>query len=109
MNMKTLFYGAILFAFTDFTAYAIYQDGLMGFWEAHQTNYCSAQISYDLVIGLLIGMVWMIKNAKSRSINPWPYALLTIFLGSIGPLCYLVRHGFSEEAETGEKPVPVPS
>ena len=98
MNIKTLAPGAVVLAFADFTAYVFYQHGFIGFWEQAFATFATAQITIDLVIALSLVMLWMLKDAKSRSINPVPFVILTLGLGSIGPLCYLVRRGYATEA-----------
>ena len=47
----------------------------------------------DLVLALLIGIVFTVRNARERSIAPGPYVLLTLLTGSLGLLGYLARHG----------------
>jgi len=44
-----------------------------------------------LPIALSLVMVWMWQDARKQGIAPLPYVILTLTLGSIGPLCYLVR------------------
>lgn len=99
MKALNLLTGLVLFAFADFTAYALYQHGYIGFWEEAFSSLATSQVTMDLFIALAIVMAWMVKDAKKRSINSVPFILLTLALGSIGPLCYLVRRGFVKEGE----------
>jgi len=32
----------------------------------------------------------MVPEAKRAGRNPWPYVVITLFLGSFGPLLYLI-------------------
>jgi hypothetical protein len=47
----------------------------------------------DLVIALSFAIGWMRADARRRGIAAWPYFLVTLFLGSIGVLAYVVRRG----------------
>ena len=98
MKPLNLLIGAVLFAFVDFTAYALYQHGYLGFWEEAFSSLATTQVTLDLFIALTLVLAWMIKDAKSRSINSLPFVILTLALGSIGPLCYLLRRGFATES-----------
>ncbi|MDF1662726.1 MAG: DUF2834 domain-containing protein [Planctomycetota bacterium] len=97
MKPLNLLIGAVLFTFVDFTAYALYHHGYIGFWQEAFSSFATSQVTIDLFIALSIVMVWMFKDAKSRNINPAPFVILTLALGSIGPLSYLVRRGFAAE------------
>jgi hypothetical protein len=46
----------------------------------------------DLVTALLLGIVWMWRDARAKRVAPLPYALLTLATGSLGLLWYLIRH-----------------
>ena len=43
-----------------------------------------------LVIALGLFLVWMWRDAKAAGRNPWPWLVLTLVAGSIGPLIYLL-------------------
>lgn len=106
MKAMNLLIGLVLFTFVDFTAYALYHHGYIGFWQEAFSSFATSQVTIDLFIALSIVMVWMFKDAKSRSINPAPFVILTLALGSIGPLCYLVRRGFVTEGEAKKNEAP---
>jgi hypothetical protein len=91
MNLKLIALVFILADFVAFTAYAVYHYGILAFFDVHAMNAVQAQIFVDLVIALTFVMVWMWRDARSRGISPLPYVVLTLTLGSIGPLAYLVR------------------
>jgi len=91
MNKKQIGLSLVLADFLALTAYALYQYGYMGFYDVIFANAVSLQIVADLLIGLTIVMVWMWRDAGQRGIAAAPYLLLTLGLGSIGPLVYLIR------------------
>lgn len=91
MNTKQLVVEIILVAFSAFSAYVVYQYGYIGLFEQALTNAATTQVLLDLFIALSIVMLWMWQDAQKHDISPLPYILLTLALGSIGPLVYVVR------------------
>ncbi|MBI3245208.1 MAG: DUF2834 domain-containing protein [Deltaproteobacteria bacterium] len=91
MNTKQLGVEAILLGFSAFTAYALYHHGYIGLFEQALANAATIQVFLDLTIALSVVMLWMWQDARKQGISPLPYIVLTLTLGSIGPLLYLVR------------------
>lgn len=91
MHSTQLTVGWILGVFSVFSAYVVYEYGYLGLFEQALTNAATIQVLLDLIIALSIVVVWMWRDAQKQRITPWPYLLLTVTLGSIGPLLYLVR------------------
>lgn len=91
MNGKQIGLGLVLVDFVALTAYAVYHHGYMAFFDFQTMNAIQVQIFVDLIIALSIVLGWMWRDAKSRGISPTPYVVMTLFLGSIGPLVYLIR------------------
>jgi len=89
MNGKRLLIGLVLADFTALTAWAVYQHGFVGFLEPVTMNAAGMQIGIDLVIALSLVTIWMWRDATARGVSVIPYVLLTVTLGSIGPLVYL--------------------
>ncbi|MGH7290602.1 MAG: DUF2834 domain-containing protein, partial [Myxococcota bacterium] len=90
MNAKIIALGVVLVGFCIFTAEALAEMGLSGFFMAHEANMATRQVFVDLVIGLtiLLGFVW--RDAQERGLPRLPYLVATLLLGSIGPLAYLL-------------------
>jgi hypothetical protein len=61
-------------------------------------NAATAAVFIDLVIALTMVAVWMIHDAAQRGATVLPYLLLMPFLGSMGPLIYLIGR-FRDGAE----------
>lgn len=91
MNWKTIGLVVLFVDFTAFTAYAMATEGVVGFLALITQSAWSLQVLLDLVIALTFVLVWMIRDARQRGGNALPYAVATLFLGSIAPLAYLVR------------------
>ena len=98
MNRKQIALAVVLADFAALTAYAVAQYGLVGLFEQCFANVATVTIFADLTIALSLVVVWMWQDARERGIAPLPYALLTLGLGSVGPLLYLIRR-FGRENE----------
>ena len=97
MNVKQLGVEVVLVAFSAFSAYVVYHYGYIGLFEQALANAATVQVFLDLAIALSIVILWMWQDAQKHDIAPLPYILLTLTLGSVGPLLYLVRR-LSREA-----------
>lgn len=60
-------------------------------------NAATLQVFADLGIALGLVMVWMWQDARQQGISPLPFVALTLGLGSVGPLLYLIRR-FGQDA-----------
>jgi hypothetical protein len=98
MNAKQIGLGLVLADFAALTAYAVYQYGYVGFFEALLANAVGLTVFVDLCIALSLVMVWMWRDARERGISALPYIVVTLFTGSIGPLAYLIRRARVEPA-----------
>jgi drug/metabolite transporter (DMT)-like permease len=90
MNNKRTLAILILIPFAALTVYAIAQVGYIGLFDYHRHSPAGWQVFTDLVIALVLVLSWLIPEARRAGHNPWPWVLVTLFLGSIGPLLYLV-------------------
>jgi drug/metabolite transporter (DMT)-like permease len=89
MNKRTLAI-IVLIPFTLLTVYAVAQVGYIGIFDYHRHSPAGWQVFADLVIALLLVLSWLVPEARKAGRNPWPWVVLTLFLGSFGPLLYLV-------------------
>ena len=78
-----------LVLFGALTAAALWQHGYWGIIAPHFQTFGGGQVLTDLVIALTLVMVWMWQDAKAIGRNIWPWLVVTLFLGSFGPLLYL--------------------
>jgi hypothetical protein len=76
--------------FSAFTAWAVGQTGLVGFFTQLLAAPAGWQVLADLVIALVLVLAWVRRDSRAQGRLFWPFALLTLALGSIGPLLYLV-------------------
>lgn len=84
------------FALVDLMAinlYATYHYGLVGFFREAVSSVAGIAVMADLAIAVALIAVWMWNDARRRGISPLPYLVTSLFLGSVGPLAYLLRTG----------------
>ena len=99
MNAKQIGLGIVLADFAGLTAYAVYEYGYVGFFDALLANIVGITVFVDLCIALTLITVWMWRDAHERGISAVPYIVATLFTGSIGPLAYLIRRERAEAAD----------
>ena len=80
---------AILLPFALYSTYVVYEVGYIAIFTNH-FNVAGMQVLIDLVIACTLSMVWMWRDAAAAGRNAWPFLITTLFLGSIGPLTYLL-------------------
>ncbi len=96
-----MIWGFIALDMIAFTAYVFFNQGSitglvdylggMGLW--------SMQVFIDLILALVIASVFIVRDAKVKGVNPWPYVVGCLFTGSISLLIYMVLHGFHGAAD----------
>jgi len=80
----------VLAVFGAYSMHAILELGYVGLWMSLFDSLGSRQALADLLIAcvLLLGFLW--RDAQQQGRRFWPYAVLTLSAGSIGPLLYLL-------------------
>lgn len=91
-----------LLAFTALTVLTLIHHGVTGIFGHQFANLAGMQVFFDLVIALTLFMVWMWRDARAAGRNPWPWLFLTLVVGSIGPLIYLIL--YPQKPDTGSGP-----
>lgn len=91
MKTRLFIIAAVLVAFSVFSTVVVMNHGYTGFIDLAMREQWGMQVLLDLVIALTLFLSWMIPDARARGIAALPYLLLTLTLGSIGALSYLVH------------------
>jgi hypothetical protein len=92
MSTKTtkIVLGIVLADFAALTAWAVYTHGVIGLFELATANLATLTVFADLCIALTMVIIWMRNDARARGVSSLPYVILTLTLGSVGPLLYLI-------------------
>jgi hypothetical protein len=93
---------AVLAAFGAFSTYSLWQFGYVGLFREALGNAATMQVFFDLCIALALICAWMIGDARRTRRNPWPYVVMTLALGSFGPLLYLLLRQGSLAPQAGQ-------
>jgi len=80
----------VLAAFGAYSTYVLFNVGYVGILSSHLSNAGGIQVLCDLTVSLSLVCVWMVQDARQRGRGAWPFVVATIFLGSFGPLLYLL-------------------
>jgi len=80
----------VLVLFVALSAIALWKHGYWGIIASHFQSFGGGQVLADLVIALVLVMIWMWHDAKAAGRAIWPWIAVTLVLGSIGPLLYLL-------------------
>lgn len=80
-----------LIAFTGVSVYLVHAEPFFGFLTLARTEPWGGQVLLDLVIALTLFLSWARRDAAERGLPFLPYAAMTLMLGSIGALSYLVH------------------
>jgi len=91
MNVKRILLFVVLSDFLVLTGWGVYELGYVGFFQELLSSTAGIVAAVDLVIALSLVLVWMVRDARAHGISPAPYVVLTLALGSVGPLLYLLR------------------
>lgn len=109
MNGKQIGLSVVLADFVALTAYAVYQHGYVGFFEIILANAAGWTALADLTIALSLVLAWMWQDSRERNVSFFPYAVLTVALGSVGPLAYLIRRLGEPQAAKTRAPAMAPA
>ena len=90
MSTRAITLAAIIAAFAVLSTLALQDVGYLGIIRPHFQSWGGAQVFTDLVILAALAIRWMLRDAPARGLPAWPFILITLFLGSFGPLTYLL-------------------
>ena len=98
MTRKALAILLALLGFAVLTGYALYDVGILGIFRAATATSGALQVFVDLIIVCFLACMWMFIDGRKRSLNPWPYIVITVLAGAFGPLLYLLRREWRSES-----------
>ncbi len=77
--------------FTLATGAIVAHTGLAGFYQQLLASPAAWQTLVDIIIALGLVLAWMWRDARRSGRAFWPWVPVTLLLGSLGPLLYLLR------------------
>ena len=98
MNRKQLGLSVALIVLLAMDGYSVYLYGYIGFFRTILANFGGLTAFVDLAIALILILAWMGSDARERKVSAVPYLILTLALGSVGPLLYLIGR-FADRTE----------
>lgn len=96
---------AVTAVFAAFTGWVVLQTGYVGFLEQLLATRPGWQVLVDVTLALVMVLSWVRRDARATGRRFWPYLVLTVALGSLGPLLYLVLR---PAAAWGTRSAPAP-
>ncbi|AXQ31334.1 DUF2834 domain-containing protein [Solimonas sp. K1W22B-7] len=99
MNLNTVLLMAVFAAFGVLSLIALAEHGYVGLFLYQFQTTAGWQVLADLVVACLVGVIWMVGDARRNGRQAWPYILMTVALGSFGLLAYLLVGQFSGAKE----------
>jgi hypothetical protein len=90
MSRHKIILAIVLLVFGIQGFYVMGQVGYWGIWVNNLNHPAGQQVFADLLISLSLVMVWLWHDAKATGRNVWPWIIVTLVLGSFGPLVYLL-------------------
>lgn len=101
MTLKKIVILIVAIDFAVLTGLALWKQGIVGLLQLATANWMGMTLTADLCISLTLLSIALYRDARRRGKSPWPFLLLTLCTGSLGPLVYLFLR---EEPKT---PVPL--
>lgn len=80
----------ILIPFTFLTLFAVKDYGFFGIFKEVFKNFATIQVFIDLLIATIFILVWMWEDSKKNDRNFFIWLIITLILGSFGPLLYII-------------------
>ena len=91
MNAKKVLISLVWLGFAALNFVGFLEAGYSGLFEyLKQMNVYGWILFVDLLIALTMVLIWVWKDARAHGRNPWPYTLLTVALGSLGTMLYVL-------------------
>jgi hypothetical protein len=83
---------AIIFAaFLAFSLYAVFTEGILGFWPNHTQDAWGNQVWFDLLIAIGIAWILILPRARAQNMKLPLWLVFIMCSGCIGVLAMLAR------------------
>jgi hypothetical protein len=82
---------SLFVAFTSYTLFVMAGHGYDGFLTLAGREPWALQLLLDLLLMLGLFSAWLVPDAKEHGLPAWPYVILSMTMGSMGALIYLLH------------------
>ena len=106
MKSRSMLALAVFVPFTAFSVWVAARHSALGFLSLIPEGGWQTQVFVDLVIALAVASTVVHADARRRGINPWPWMLSMLALGSVGMLAYFVAREFLGRREEPAQAAP---
>lgn len=86
-----LIIAAVLAIHTVISVDAMIEVGYIDIFTEANRSWAARQVFSDLSAALLLLSFLLVPDARRLGINPWPYVLAMVPLGSFAPLAYFIH------------------
>jgi hypothetical protein len=105
MNFRLFLIADALILFLGYTLWVIATVGYVGFFQQALSTPVGIQLVIDVVLSLSLALVWMRGDARNSGVPFAPYLIVTLVLGSAGPLGYLLHRELRERRSVAARVV----
>lgn len=95
---------ATVLAFATWTGFAIYEEGLLGYWPVLMGSVWGVQVWFDRLLSVTIAFYLLQNRARAAGMKSEAWVLLVIFTGSIGLMLILAQTARLERKASLVKP-----
>ena len=99
--MRLIVLASLFVVFTTYTVSVMVAHGHDGFLTLAGQEPWAMQLLLDLLLMLGLFVAWLVPDAKAHKLPVWPYVLLTLVMGSMGALVYLVHREIVRRRSAG--------
>ncbi len=82
---------AVVVPFAAWTGFAIYEEGLLGFWPILMGSHWGVQVWFDRLLSVTIAFFLLQNRARAVGMKSEVWVLAVIFTGSIGLMLMLAQ------------------
>jgi hypothetical protein len=92
--MRLFLATVVLIPFLAFTTWVLADVGYIGLFAHALRDAPGQQVLIDVFLACSMLLFFIYRDAKERGVTFWPWVVLTVATGSIGPLLYFVYTGW---------------
>ncbi len=104
-SVKRLLVALVFVDFLAISAWAMWKVGYFGIWAAAISGPGELQVLADLFVACGLASAWVLRDARERGVNAWPFVVAALPFGSIPLLGYVLVRDWLPTTARGPAPV----